>query len=152
MRLPDRRAPVEFSQGRIDEMVVAQKRIAGERFQDANSRGWPFQVRQDNRPIELVDRGWLQVQERVVQSQDRPPVRLGKAGSGAVQQGDSRFEVKLRDRCSVGRLIEKVPSADNERLAPFRPVLVFEQEQLALNVGAGVKSGRMEEHECQQGE
>ncbi|HKM52912.1 MAG TPA: hypothetical protein VJY33_05835, partial [Isosphaeraceae bacterium] len=69
-----------------------------------------------------------------------------------MQKRDSGLEVKARDRLSFGRAVQEVTTSGNEFLVPFRPVLIFQQQQPALFVGPAIEAGGMEEHQRQEGE
>lgn len=90
-------------------------------------------------------------QQLVVEPADGEPVRFPERRGPAVLQGDARLQVVGAGVGGVGGPAQVAQPAGNERLAPAAAVLVFEQYQVAVGVGAGGQPGGLQAEQGQQG-
>ena len=70
----------------------------------------------------------MECEDRIVQNENRRPVRFGIALGRAMIKSDSRLEMKWGDDRSFRRLVEKVPRAADQALVPLGPILVLHEQ------------------------
>ena len=112
------RAPVELTERGVEEMIILEGLVPAGFFQGADARGGTFDLGDDDRPVEQVDRRPMNREQRVVEEEDRRPVRLGIALGRAMMERDAGFEMKGGDGRSLGRVVEEFLGAADQALRP----------------------------------
>src|SRR5665213_2000511 len=102
------------------------------------------------RAIERDDRRRTNRHQCIVQGDDHRPVGVLQGTRARVQRRDPRFDVKLRDRRTGGRMIEQPLALRNELRVPERTILLVERAQISTSIHARREPSGVEAHERDQ--
>src|SRR5919199_2816162 len=158
----ERRRPLELRAGLVEtaepgeevaaharqEVVALERRLRGQRIDELEARRRSERHGERDRPIQLHDGRRRNLGERIVERQDRCPVRLLRSARPRVTGGDRRLERVRATRTteSLCALKCREPATDQE-LVPTRAVLIEQQDRLSRRPDPGAQAGRLELHQ-----
>ena len=129
-------APEAFEQVAADagqQVVALQGRVVGQGVHQGQAGGRALGPRDGHGPVELHHRRRGEHHEPAVEGGDRGPVGVGEGHGPGVAGGDGGL-----DRVgAVTGALEGLDAAADEHLVPPGPVLVGQQDRLAVGTGAG---------------
>ena len=106
--------------------------------------------RDGDREVELDDRGRVHPGEGRVERRDLRPVRVGRRRGLVVERRDRRLELIRAGPAGRERPLHEGAALADPSGVPARPILVVEQDELALRADPGLAPGVVEEHQRQQ--
>src|SRR5262245_61803896 len=87
-------AAVELTQRGVEEMIMPQRVDLTGFLQGADAGLGAVDLGDYNRPVQQINRRAMNLQQGVIQAQNRRPIGRGVAGSGAMVKGDARLQMK----------------------------------------------------------
>lgn len=140
-------APVEFADDGVKQVVRFEFRALWN-FRDGVEAGLrAVDVRDGDGTAERGERRGSEAIEIVVVAENTRPIGRGAVGGGAMAGGDAGLEVIFAELGALGGLGEVEETAFDERVVPFRAVLIVEAEEIAVVAEARGKARGGEEHE-----
>src|SRR5581483_8183981 len=122
------------------QQVIDKRKPLRQTFAHGNGHG----------AVQFDNRGWMNLEQPVVEQRNLAPVRRCRGGTLSMNGGNNRLQ-------SVGAKAARLQSALGEREAfgdlipvPQRPVLLLQQDQVSVGRGAGGAARLLQQHEPQQ--
>jgi hypothetical protein len=143
--------PVEFADDGVEQVVRFEFRALRNFVDGVESGLGAVNVSDGDGATECGERRRLEAVKVVVVTEDARPVGGLAVGGGAVAGGDAGLEVVFAELGALGGLGEVEEAAFDERVVPFRTVLVVEAEEIAVVAEARGKTRGGEQHEREKG-
>ena len=141
----------EIAAHAIKQVIVLERGLLADGVDQRQREGGALRHRDGDGAIEFDHRGGGGATEQSVKRGDLGPVGiLGLARAGVAGGNGSLDGVGTQATIEPLGAQQALESAPDHQLVPHRPVLVGQQDGLALGIGAGAGAGMLQFHQCQE--
>ena len=135
---------------RMQVRVARERTLVGEPVHHRQADGRTIRERDGHGVVEADHRRGIELDEGLIQRGDLGPIRRGGIGGLVVEGRDGGLQLVRPDPTGRQDRLDERPALGDRGLVPAGPVLVLEQDEVAIGSHPRVPPCVVEEHECQQ--